>query len=103
MISRFNLDQKRLNYYDDIEKFNNDFILSTSSHNEIDQNFELEKPTVLINKDKTLKMTVIRNEKEFNYILFSNHSISLLPVEKIIIHKALKDISTFELHYLKSE
>ena len=63
MISRFNLDQKRLNYYDDIEKFNNDFILSTSSNNEIDQNFELEKPTVLINKDKTLKMTVIRNEK----------------------------------------
>ena len=103
MISRFNLDQKRLNYYDDIEKFNNDFILSTSSNNEIDQNFELEKPTVLINKDKTLKMTVIRNKKEFNYILFSNHSISLLPVEKIIIHKALKDISTFELHYLKSE
>ena len=60
MISRFNLDQKRLNYYDDIEKFNNDFILSTSSNNEIDQNFELEKPTVLINKDKTLKMTVDR-------------------------------------------
>ena len=103
MISRFNLDQKRLNYYDDIEKFNNDFILSTSSNNEIDQNFELEKPTVLINKDKTLKMTVIRNKKEFNYILFSNHSISLLPVEKIIVHKALKDISNFELHYLKSE
>ena len=46
MISRFNLDQKRLNYYDDIDKFNNDFILSTSSNNEIDQNFELEKPTV---------------------------------------------------------
>ena len=102
MISRFNLDQKRLNYYDDIEKFNNDFILSTSSNNEIDQNFELEKPTVLINKDKTLKMTVIRNEKEFNYILFSNHSISILPLEKIKIHKAIKDVSNYIIYKLNN-
>ena len=58
---------------------------------------------ILINKDKTLKMTVTRNEKEFNYILFSNHSISLLPIEKIVIHKALKEESPFELYDLNSE
>ena len=103
MISRFNLDQKRLNYYDDIEKFNQDFTLSISSNNQSDQTFNLSKPSVLINKDKTLKMTVTRNEKEFNYILFSNHSISLLPVEKIMIHKALKEASNFELYDLISE
>ena len=103
MISRFNLDQKRLNYYDDIEKFNQDFTVLISSNNQSDQTFNLSKPSVLINKDKTLKMTVIRNEKEFNYILFSNHSISLLPVEKIMIHKALKEASNFELYDLNSE
>ena len=63
MISRFNLDQKRLNYYDDIEKFNQDFTVSISSNNQSDQIFNLSKPSVLINKDKTLKMTVTRNEK----------------------------------------
>ena len=103
MISRFNLDQKRLNYYDDIEKFNQDFTVSISSNNQSDQNFNLSKPSVLINKDKTLKMTVTRNEKDFNYILFSNHIISLLPVEKIMIHKALKEASNFELYDLNSE
>ena len=103
MISRFNLDQKRLNYYDDIEKFNQDFTVSISSNNQSDQTFNLSKPSVLINKDKTLKMTVTRNEKDFNYILFSNHSISLLPVEKIFIHKALKETSNFELYDLNSE
>lgn len=103
MISRFNLDQKRLNYYDDIKKFNQDFTVSISSNNQSDQTFNLSKPSVLINKDNTLKMTVTRNEKEFNYILFSNHSISLLPVEKIMIHKALKEASNFELYDLNSE
>ncbi|MDC0968429.1 hypothetical protein OAS25_05045 [Alphaproteobacteria bacterium] len=103
MISRFNLDLKRLNYYDDIEKFNQDFTVSISSNNKSDQTFNLSKPSVLINKDKTLKMTVTRNEKEFNYILFSNHSISLLPVEKIMIHKALKEASNFEFYDLNSE
>ena len=103
MISRFNLDQKRLNYYDDIEKFNQDFTVSISSNNQSDQTFNLSKPSVLINKDKTLKMTVTRNEKEFNYILFSNHSISLLPAEKIIIHKTLKEASNFDLYDLNSE
>ena len=103
MISRFNLDQKRLNYYDDIEKFNQDFTVSISSNNQSDQTFNLSKPSVLINKDKTLKMTVTRNDKEFNYILFTNHSISLLPVEKIMIHKALKEASNFELYDLNSE
>ena len=103
MISRFNLDQKRLNYYDDIEKFNLDFTVSISSNNQNDQSFNLSKPSVLINKDKTLKMTVTRNEKEFNYILFSNHSISLLPVEKILIHKSIKEASNFELCDLNSE
>ena len=50
-----------------------------------------------------LQNRIGRNKKEFNYILFSNHSISLLPVEKIMIHKALKEASNFELYDLNSE
>ncbi len=101
MISRFNLDQKRLNFYENQEQFNNDFILDKSIDNKEDLYYEVNKPTILINKDKTLKITLIKKEKKFNYILFSNHSISLLPSEKLKIHKAIKDISNFEIFSLK--
>ena len=38
MISRFNLDQKRLNFYEDIEKFNKEFdsIISMTNKEEFD-------------------------------------------------------------------
>tara|TARA_Y100000768_G_scaffold355811_1_gene309725 strand:+ start:751 stop:1059 length:309 start_codon:yes stop_codon:yes gene_type:complete len=102
MISRFNLDQKRLNYYDDITQFNKDFINIKSSDNKIEFTYESEKPSVIINKEKTLKLSIFKNDKEFNYILFSNHSISILPYEKIKIHKALKEASNFEIFNLNS-
>ena len=95
MISRFNLDQKRLNYYEDLEQFNKDFINISSSDNKTEFTYEVEKPTVVLNKDKTLKLSIYKNGKELSYILFSNHSISILPSEKIKIHKALKDFSKF--------
>ena len=58
MISRFNLDQKRLNYYEDLEQFNKDFINISSSDNKIELTYEVEKPSVLLNKDKTLKLSI---------------------------------------------
>ncbi len=100
MISRFNLDQKRLNYYEDLQQFNKDFTNIKSSDNKIEISFESEKPSVLINKEKTLKISIYKNEREFNYILFANHSISILPNEKIRVHKALKDTSLFEIFNL---
>ena len=103
MISRFNLDIKRLNYYEDLEQFNKDFINMDSSDNKIESTFDVIKPTVLINKDKTLKLSIYKNGKEFDYILFSNHSISILPNEKIKIHKALKDFSKYEIFSLNTE
>ena len=103
MISRFNLDQKRLNYYEDLEQFNKDFINISSSDNQIEYTYEVEKPTVLLNKDKTLKLSIYKNGKELSYILFSNHSISILPNEKIKIHKALKDFSKYEIFNLNIE
>ena len=97
MISRFNLDQKRLNYYEDLEQFNKDFINISSSDNKTEFTYEVEKPTVVLNKDKTLKLSIYKNGKELSYILFSNHSISILPNEKIKIYKALKDFSKYEI------
>ena len=103
MISRFNLDQKRLNYYEDLEQFNKDIINISSSDNKIELTYEVEKPSVLLNKDKTLKLSIYKNGKELSYILFSNHSISILPNEKIKIHKALKDFSKYEIFNLNIE
>ena len=103
MISRFNLDQKRLNYYEDLEQFNKDFININSSDNKTEFIYDIEKPTVLLNKEKTLKLSIYKNNRELSYILFSNHSISIMPNEKIKIHKALKDISKFEIFNLNIE
>ena len=103
MISRFNLDQKRLNYYEDLEQFNKDFTNINSSDNQIEFTYEVDKPTVLLNKDKTLKLSIYKNGKELSYILFSNHSISILPNEKIKIHKALKEFSKYEIFNLNIE
>ena len=100
MLSRFNLDQKRMNYYDNIEQFNKDFVNISSQNNENDHFFDTVKPTVIVNKDKTLKLSLYRNDKEFNYILFSNQSISVLPSEKFKIHKAIKEFSNFEIFNL---
>ena len=100
MISRFNLDQKRLNYYEDLEQFNKDFININSSDNKTEFIYDIEKPTVLLNKEKTLKLSIYKNDRELSYILFSNHSISIMPNEKIKIHKALKDISKYEIFNL---
>jgi len=100
MITRYNLDQKRMNYYDNIDQFNKDFKNYKVSDNKIDLLYEIDKPTVIINKEKTLKLTLFKNKKEFEYILFSNHSISLLPNEKVKIHKALKEISSFDIFTL---
>jgi hypothetical protein len=102
MISRFNLDQKRLNFYEDIEKFNNEFSSINSMTNKEEFDFLAEKPSVIINKEKTLKLSlIIRKDKEFTYILFANHSLSILPEERIKVHKASKENTSFELFSLK--
>ena len=101
MISRFNLDQKRLNFYEDIEKFNKEFDSINSMTNKEEFDYLAEKPSVIINKEKTLKLSLIRKGKEFTYILFTNHSLSILPEESIKIYKASKENTSFELFSLK--
>ena len=101
MISRFNLDQKRLNFYEDIEKFNKEFESINSMTNKEEFNYIADKPSILINKQKTLKLSLIRKDKVFTHILFANHSISILPEESIKVHKTSKENTTFELFSLK--
>ena len=100
MISRFNLDQKRLTFYENPELFHKEFTEIISSNNVNELLYSTEEPIVVLNKDKTLKLSLIKESKEINYILFSNHSISILPQEKIKIHKAIKDISNFIIYKL---
>ena len=101
MVSRFNLDQKRLNFYEDIEKFNMEFDSINTMTNKEEFDYLANKPSVLINKEKTLKLSLIRNNKVFTYILFVNHSLSILPEESIKVHKASKESTTFEIFSLK--
>ena len=103
MISRFNLDQKRLNFYENIDGFNKEFENTHQLDNSEEQTVNFSEPSVLINKENTLKISLIKNNKEFNYLLFSNHSISILPYEKLKVHKAIKDPSKYEIFKLKSE
>ena len=100
MISRFNLDQKRLTFYENPEQFHKEFTEIVSSNNDNELLYSTTEPIVVINKDKTLKLTLVKENKEFNYILFSNHSISILPHEKIKIHKSIKDVSNFIIYKL---
>ena len=99
MISN-NLDQKGWTY-EDIEKFNKEFEIINSITNKEEFNYLADKPSVLINKEKTLKLSLIMKDKEFFYILFANHSLSILHEENIKIHKASKEITSFELFSLK--
>ena len=100
MISRFNLDQKRLTFYENPELFHKEFTEIISSNNVNELLYSTEEPIVVLNKDKTLKLSLIKESKELNYILFSNHSISILPQEKIKIHKAIKEVSKFIIYKL---
>ena len=100
MISRFNLDQKRLTFYENPELFHKEFVEIISSNNDNELIYSAKEPIVVLNKDKTLKLTLIKEEKQLDYILFSNHSISILPQEQLKIHKAIKDISNFIIYKL---
>jgi len=102
MISRFNLDQKRLYFYENLEEFNKEFENTHQLDNSEEQSINLTNPCVLINKENTLKISLSKKNQEFVYLLFSNHSISILPDEQLKIYKTDKNPSKFEIFKLKS-
>ena len=103
MISRFNLDQKRLSFYENLDEFNKEFENTHQLDSAEEQKVNITAPSVLINKENTLKISLTKNNQVFDYLLFSNHSISILPDESLKIHKAIKDPSKYEIFKLKSE
>ena len=101
-MNEFNLkkrDIRRNAYFD-----KNNLIAKNGSDLNNDNEFlySTEEPIVVLNKDKTLKLTLVKDNKELEYILFSNHSISILPQEKIKIHKAIKDVSNYIIYKLNN-
>ena len=100
MISRFNLDQKRLSFYENLDEFNKEFENTHQLNNSEDQTVNITAPSVLINKENTLKISLTKNNQVFDYLLFTNHSISILPDESLKIHKAIKDPSKYEIFKL---
>ena len=102
MISRFNLDQKRLTFYENPELFHKEFTELISSNKDIEFLFSTEEPIVVLIKDMTFKLSLFKDDKELDYILFSNHSISILPQEKIKIHKAIKNVSNYIIYKLNN-
>jgi len=103
MISRFNLDQKRLSFYENLDEFNKEFENTHQLDNAEEQTVNITAPSVLINKENTLKISLTKNNQVFEYLLFTNHSISILPDENLKIHKAIKDPSKYEIFKLISE
>ena len=103
MISRFNLDQKRLSFYENLDEFNKEFENTHQLNNTEEQTVNITAPSVLINKENTLKISLTKNNQVFDYLLFTNHSISILPDESLKIYKAIKDPSKYEIFKLKSE
>ena len=64
MISRFNLDQKRLTFYENPELFHKEFIELISSNNDNEFLYSTEEPIVVLNRDKTLKLTLVKENKD---------------------------------------
>ena len=69
MISRFNLDQKRLTFYENPELFHKEFTELISSNNNNEYLYSTEEPIVILNKDKTLKLTILKDDKELELSL----------------------------------
>lgn len=103
MLSRFNLDVKRMYYYDNNEKFNEEFILSKSMDNKEDCLLDIDSSIILLVKKGSLKVSL--NEKDFykSILLYSNQSLSLLKGDKIKIFKYKNIISSFDFFNTKNE
>ena len=90
MISRFNLDQKRLSFYENPEIFHKEFADIVSSNNENELMYSAEEPIVVLNKDKTLKLTLIKEDKQLDYIYFLIIAFQFYPKKKSKFIKRLR-------------
>lgn len=101
MISRFNLDVKRMYYYDDKPKFDIEFVINLKLNNKEESNIEINEPQILLLLDSSLKIKFTNQNLSKDIILLNNHSLSLIKGDKIKIFTGNKDkISNFILYKL---
>tara|TARA_B100000902_G_C26732303_1_gene631954 strand:- start:7 stop:321 length:315 start_codon:yes stop_codon:yes gene_type:complete len=100
MISRFNLDVKRMYYYDDKDKFNDNFKIKNQYNNEKNLEIKILEPEVLIVFNSSLKIKFSNKNQIKNLILYANQSISLIEGDVITIMENKNKLSKFYLYSL---
>ena len=104
MISRFNLDVKRMFYYDDKEKFDIEFKLLNEYTNDKEISLDILEPQVLIVFDAPLKVNLINKSFSKSMVLYNFQSLSLVMGDKLVLSLNKNKIASYKLYkYLNSE
>jgi|TARA_B110000093_G_C12911325_1_gene384892 predicted ATP-grasp superfamily ATP-dependent carboligase len=103
MLSRFNLDVKRMSYYDDRQKFDLEFTINLELNNKKETLIEINEPQILFLSDSSLKINLTNQNINKDIILLNNQSISLIDGDKIKILTSNKNkVTNFILYKFKS-
>ena len=97
MISRFNLDVKRMFYYDDKEKFDIEFKLLNEYTNDKEISLDILEPQVLIVFDAPLKVNLINKSFSKSMILHNFQSLSLVMGDKLVLSLNKNKIANYKL------
>ena len=104
MISRFNLDVKRMFYYDDKEKFDIEFKLLNEYTNDKEISLDILEPQILIVFDAPLKVNLINKSFSKSMILYNFQSLSLVMGDKLVLSLNKNKIASYKLYkYLNLE
>ena len=85
MLSRFNLDVKRMYYYDDQDKFNIEFKALSDHINVKELSFDINEPQILLVLKGPLKINLSNGSTSKVAILHNYQSISLIIGDQILI------------------
>jgi hypothetical protein len=104
MISRFNLDVKRMFYYDDKEKFDIEFKLLNEYTNDKEISLDILEPQVLIVFDAPLKVNLINKSFSKSMVLYNFQSLSLVMGDRMVLSSNKNKIANYKLYkYLNVE
>lgn len=104
MISRFNLDIKRMFYYDDKKMFNIEFNLLNEYTNDKERSLDILESQVLIVFDAPLKVNLINKSFSKIMILHNFQSLSLVIGDRIVLFSNKNKMATYKLYkYFNAE
>ena len=104
MLSRFNLDVKRMYYYDDQDKFNIEFTALSDHTNEKELLFDIAESQILLVLKGPLKIRLTNGSKSKVAILHNYQSISLIIGDEILISSNKDKLANFKFYkYTKTE